>query len=459
MSSSVSFDPVTREGVSAPEGVRYAEHLAHLAGSQKLVAAVDLFDVDGGLIALRGSEVDESWPERVRARQLSIPLEHALTFERTIGPDEILNTFSRTRENHPDLDTIHQRLGIEFDFMDHVLDVQLPTCVWQGLTILFERRIDWFELAVLGAWWSLMIAKEAGFVDAEVRRALVAGLSRDLGFLHMDMRQIDRPGFIEGGSGEWVSIKSHVIIGERLWRMAAEGDVEWNAKVARAVFEHHERTNGIGYPRRPQGEELDAVGQIVGLADLLASVRLRRFAKTGHNIRDALPLILVSADCFSKASVDAAVNILNRSRLQSTRIRVHATRDQMVESMLSRFNALRAMVKALQSLPSFEPLVAKGRTRPPPHYMTRAVSSTLQMLLRSGVSDPELAKWVDAVRNRRSTAREHELCEIDLQQTEAIWRVDQIRKLLQEYVSVNQTRPNSPVSLTLKQLDLAIEDC
>lgn len=437
--------------VSLPDSSYFVDHLAALSNDQKISIREDIFDADGTVLVRRGEAFETEVAARLRGRQLASPIASHVQLQETIDPDVVINVWSRIRETYRDLDQLEQRMGIADDFETVARAAPIPPVIWQVATVMFERRPDWFQLAVHGAWWAVAIAREAGYVDIDVLRAFAAALTRDLGFLFIDARHIDRPGFLEGGTRAWRAVQGHVETGQRLW-LESGAPGPWGAAVGRAVFEHHERINGTGYPDRPQPEHLDHIGQVVGMADMLAAVRLRRFKDSGRNVKDALPLVLVSSDCFPKPILDAAVRGLSRSGLRSTTVCDFSNKNDLLDHLLSRAYMLRHLTKALQDLPSFEPVVLRGQPPPPPSALTRAIGATIQMLLRSGVNQTELGSWLEMVRNGRATARMHELCEMDLQQGEALWRIEQIRRLLAEYVEIHQPRSGSGIYRVLTQL-------
>jgi hypothetical protein len=439
-------------GVSLPDPRHYADHLAGVVDEHPVLVRRDIVHADGSVLVSAGRAFDRELLDRIAGRPLVALLSRSVEIRGGIGPDAIVNVWARLREAHTDLHQLEQRMGIADDFETVARSAPLPPEVWQIATVMFARRPDWFRLAVLGGWFAVALAREAGFVDVDVLRAFAAGFSRDLGFLFIDARHIDKPGYLEDGTGAWRTIQGHVDTGRQVW---AESDAQpaWAAAVGRSIYEHHERVNGTGYPDRVDPEALDDVGQIVGMADLLASVRLKRFGESGRNLQDTIPIVLVSSDCFPKQVLDATVRAISRAGLRGTTLCDLPSKSELVDRLVSRAYGLRNAARVLAELPSFEPVVPRGREPPPPGPLTRAVSTTVQMLARSGVAQSELGAWLDAVRNGRATARMHELCEMDLQQGEALWRVEQIRRLLVEHYEVHQPRANSPAHRALNALE------
>lgn len=433
------------------EPEHYVGHLVALAAEQRVEVERDLTALDGQVVVARGETLEAETLDALRGQRISDLGVRSFVVGDPIDPGSVLNVWSRLREEFRDLEQTERRMGIEDDFEAVARKAPIPPAVWQVASVLFSRRPDWFRHAVFGAWWAVAIAREAGLVDVDVLRAYAASFTRDFGFLFIDARHVDRPGYLEGGTMAWRAIQSHVDIGRQIW-LESDAPPPWAAAVGQAIFEHHERINAIGYPDRLPEDVLDPVGQVVGMSDLLSSVRLKRFRDSGRNMKDAAPLLMVSADCFQRPVIDAAVRVLDRSGLRGTTVSRFGSKADLVDHLLSRAHLIRRLTLVLQELPSFEPVLGRGQPRPPPSPMTRAVTSTIQMLLRSGSNQTELAVWLDQVGNGRSTARMHELCEMELQQEEALFRVEQIRRLLAEHVEAHRIRSGSTVERVLNQL-------
>lgn len=439
-------------GVSLPDPQYFARHLASVVDEHRVTVQEDIVHADGSVLVQAGRPFDAELVGRVAGKPLAASLNRSIQVGGVVDSDAVINVWSRLRESHRDLHQLEQRAGVADDFETVARTAPVPSHVWQIATIMFARRPDWFQQAVLGAWFAVVLAREAGFIDLDVLRSFAAALTRDFGFLFIDARHIDKPGYLEDGTGAWRAIQGHVDTGRQVW-IESDALEPWAAAVGRSIFEHHERVNGTGYPHRLDPDVLDDVGQIVGMADLLASVRLKRFGDSGRNLADAIPLVLVSSDCFPKPVLDAAVRAIGRAGLRSTTVCDLPSKSDLVDRLVTRAYMLRNCARVLAELPSFEPIVPRGHAPPPPGPLTRAVGSTSQMLARSGVAQGELGTWLDAVRNGRATARMHELCEMDLQQGEALWRVEQIRRLLVEHYELHEPRPNSPAHRALTALE------
>ncbi len=118
--------------------------------------------------------------------------------------------------------------------------------------------------------YTQMIGSELGISGEELDRMHWAGLLHDVGKLAIDTAILNKPGKLT--AEEYEVIKTHPMEGKKL----VEPLVEWLGDAARAVWEHHERFDGDGYPAGLKGHEISYAARIVSVADtydVMTSIR------------------------------------------------------------------------------------------------------------------------------------------------------------------------------------------
>ena len=125
--------------------------------------------------------------------------------------------------------------------------------------------------------YSHLIGEEMGMTGAELDRLRWAGLLHDVGKLEIDPKILNKPGKLT--PAEFEIIKSHPMEGKRLTAPLAD----WLGDAARAVWEHHERIDGTGYPLGLAGSEISLAARVVSVADVfdvMTSVRSYKMASS-----------------------------------------------------------------------------------------------------------------------------------------------------------------------------------
>lgn len=125
-----------------------------------------------------------------------------------------------------------------------------------------EAHTDFYHHSVNVSVIASLLASWLGFPPEAVSAVSLAGLLHDLGKTRLDSAAQQED---ESAPAEIKSLyQSHCRIGFELVR--ALPDV--GESIARAVLEHHERTDGSGFPLHIEGKKIHPYAQIIALADL-----------------------------------------------------------------------------------------------------------------------------------------------------------------------------------------------
>ncbi|NND73576.1 MAG: HD domain-containing protein [Ilumatobacter sp.] len=122
-----------------------------------------------------------------------------------------------------------------------------------------------------------LIAEELGVSGQELDRLRWAGLLHDVGKLAISGEILNKPGRLT--TEEYDVIKTHAMEGKRLVAPLAD----WLGESVRAVWEHHERWDGKGYPVGLAGSDISLAARVVAVADtydVMTSVRSYKSASS-----------------------------------------------------------------------------------------------------------------------------------------------------------------------------------
>ena len=123
-----------------------------------------------------------------------------------------------------------------------------------------------------------LITDEMGLPDEDRARVRWAALVHDLGKLSVPAAVLNKPGSLD--PTEWDIVRQHPHEGAKL----AAGLLPWLGDWGRAIEEHHERWDGLGYPRGLAGEEISLGARIVAVAD---SYEVMTTARSYGSVRSA----------------------------------------------------------------------------------------------------------------------------------------------------------------------------
>ena len=149
-----------------------------------------------------------------------------------------------------------------------------------------------------------MLADELKIDEGEKARLRWAALLHDIGKLEISPTLLNKPG--TPTAEEWEVLHRHPEDGARL----VAPMLAWLGELGRAVAEHHERWDGLGYPHGLRGAEISLAARIVAVADVYEVMTSPRPYKASMSVADArLELTRVAGTQLDPAIVRAFLNI------------------------------------------------------------------------------------------------------------------------------------------------------
>ncbi|WP_294428261.1 HD domain-containing phosphohydrolase [uncultured Treponema sp.] len=117
--------------------------------------------------------------------------------------------------------------------------------------------------------YSVMLARELGFSEAECENLRKAALLHDIGKIGIPDRILNKPGKLD--DKEYAIMKSHVTRGAQILK-----DFTMIEHVHEGTLYHHEKYDGTGYPQGLKGEAIPLYGRIIGVADAFDAMTANR---------------------------------------------------------------------------------------------------------------------------------------------------------------------------------------
>lgn len=136
--------------------------------------------------------------------------------------------------------------------------------------------------------YSWLLGMEVGLPAADVARVSVGGFLHDLGKIAIPDAILRKTSSLT--DEEFAIVRTHPELGMRM--LAGHPLAAW---VREAVYSHHERPDGTGYPRGLGLEEIHLDARIVGLCDAFDAMTSNRPYRAGMSRGQALAIIQIQS--------------------------------------------------------------------------------------------------------------------------------------------------------------------
>jgi PAS domain S-box-containing protein len=179
--------------------------------------------------------------------------------------------------------------------ISHMVDLRDP------YTSGHERRVG--ELAAA-------IGTELGLTEHQVTGLRVAGGMHDVGKIAVPAEILSKPTRLS--AAEFAIVKTHAQQGYEILK-----GIEFPWPIANAVWQHHERLDGSGYPRGLRGDEISLEARILAVADVVESMSTHRPYRAALGLDPAFAeLESKSGTLFDPAVVAACIKLFREKGFQ-----------------------------------------------------------------------------------------------------------------------------------------------
>ncbi|APW65126.1 hypothetical protein LPB137_04355 [Poseidonibacter parvus] len=200
-----------------------------------------------------------------------------INFNFTIIKDQFGNTLEYVALGNDITETINLHQEIE--------DTQKDVIFTLG-SIAESRSNETANHVKRVAEYSYILAKKYGLEEKEAQLLKIASPMHDIGKVGIPDSILNKPGKLT--QDEFHIMKSHAEIG---YEMLKNSNREILKAAAKVSYEHHEKWDGSGYPRRLKGDNIHIYGRITAIADVFDALGSARCYKEAWPLKKVLDLI------------------------------------------------------------------------------------------------------------------------------------------------------------------------
>jgi hypothetical protein len=403
----------------------YLLRAATLASQCKIIAATDIYSAQNTLLIPQGTFISTDVAAAVYSQRLSKPLEDCLHVEPLLDSVQLEAHFIAIMQQDDLLTAANEHQDIASILKNHINAYDNFPLLKQKITVMALNMPELFLRTVYCSWFALMIAKEMHFSEEGCTDIFLAALAHDIGMLHLNAFVLEKKE--ELTSDDWRHIQEHVLIGALLLKQMPN----MSENVIEAVYEHHERCDGTGYPEGKVESELNYAGKIVALADSIIAIYHNRFKRQHLTWRDVIPVIQMNAQAYFYRHDEILAIMWRRSEMPFKNVVQGDGLAEFMEDLLRERTHLLSWYEIFR-----DSLLALGFTHGDRHLhsLQTAMLHLSTSVKGSGVLNPELCEWLRNIdiANDKDSYRKIEKAHV--QQQEIIFHLQRLNRMMQLYV-------------------------
>lgn len=397
----------------------YTDNLAEVGESNTVIASENIYNEQGALIVPEGAKISADVAEKIVSHKLSKPIEESVALNRSVSGSVLVAHFAEMPE-HPEMREIFTNKKLLAQFEEECKGIDNYPLINQKLTVMAERFPDVYKKAVFGAFLSMMLCHDLEFTERQRHAVFIGALARDVGLLHINPDIVTKTGKLS--AKEWRLLQGHVAISFHFLNLVP--NIPKITKVA--VLEHHERTDGFGYPRRKLEHELSREGQVIAFSDMAIALFNKYVLGLGYSMLALEPILQINASRHKYENSQAAIRIFRR--LISSMKRKHT--DRQLPDLVSRLSRAHPLFNLLfLQMNEFNDLLKKARFDLDLNPMTNSLKALQSIMITSGISDESILRWIDSL--KIESMKDHDVLEIEkygLMISEGFWRFTELMK-------------------------------
>jgi HD-GYP domain-containing protein (c-di-GMP phosphodiesterase class II) len=393
---------------------RYDEHyissVTALGDTHEVVASQAVFTRNGIKLVNTGARINSAFREKLVQHKLLPPIDQCLTVAGSVTQASLRDRAREILDTEPRFQLLRAALpGLE-RLLNAFYAMPLVPALAFKLTVAREKRPEIYEHSVQMTLLALFLAIKSRLPDRDLATVAAAGMLHDIGELHVD------PELLRPGRRLDATELRHVYAHPMTAYLILQEYPPYHPEISSAVFEHHERLDGSGYPRGLKGEEIGPVGQILMLAEAVTTLFEKSWRT--HGASRLSVMLKMNRRKFSRELIDHLVGLLHGGEPQGLDSQGEVSAEAVVAQLDQLAEIFRNWHGAYQSCTVDTPKVAEA---PLVAFVEQRITGLERTLLETGFHPDELAALTAGIEDDAVA-----LAEMQLMVRESRWQVSDI---------------------------------
>lgn len=393
---------------------RYDEHyirsVTALGDTHEVVTTQAVFTRNGIKLVDTGARIHSAFREKLVQHKLLPPIDQCLAVAGGVTQASLRERAREILDAEPRFQLLRSALpGIE-RLLNAFYAMPLTPPLAFKLTVAREQRPEVYEHSVQMTLIALFLAIKSRMTDRDLATVAAAGMLHDIGELHID------PELLRPGRRLEASELRHVYAHPMTAYLILQEYPQYHPEISTAVFEHHERLDGSGYPRGLKGDEIGPIGEILMLAEAVTTLFEKSWRT--HGASRLSVMLKMNRRKFSRQLIDHLVGLLHGGQPQGLDSMGEVSAEVVVAQLDQLAEIFRSWHGAYQACTVDAPQVAE---EPLVGFVNERITGLERTLLETGFHPDELAALTAGIEDDAVA-----LAEMQLMVRESRWQVSDI---------------------------------
>lgn len=231
----------------------------------------DVYLTNGALLATAGTELTESKIQKlVQLGDRIVTLDLTKVYQKGVSVSKAL--FKDAAEEKP-----IKQIAVEVLLEPFIEEVKREKNIAKLLGRLQCKDEYTFQHTVKIGILSMVLGGWMGLSESELYRLAMAGTLHDIGKSKIDLNILNKPGPLT--NTEFAVMKMHTVYGYDI----VNNSDDYDESIKLAVLQHHERTDGNGYPYGLTKDQIHLFARIVAVVDIYHAMTSTRVYSKKRN--------------------------------------------------------------------------------------------------------------------------------------------------------------------------------
>ena len=325
------------------ENTEYINHLTEITRVNNVVVKDNIINEKGVLVAKANTIMDQQKLAILSQHKLATPLENSISLEKNISSLISIRFFEK-RKSCLEISKIMLSSGL---FQDNNNPFKILTrlkTVDQKLTVMFIRFPQIFDRIIFMSIITLQICRELKLEPKHTEQVFVASLLADTGLLHLPQALIEKTERYTDAENNMM--QSHPVIAKYIADIACPS----LKVISRAVLEHHERSDGFGYPFAKSEDKLGLEGQIIAMADQTTGLYSKLVVKEKYSWQAVADVIQLQTSANTQAIRNAILRILKKMEGRTKNRYSIDESPALIKKLTIKYEKLKEWFEVLESI-------------------------------------------------------------------------------------------------------------